>query len=402
MKEIEKIAKIPATGDDVSRRYRYQYLYTVLLAIKMYNKESEIKRLFCELAEDVLVVTSEKKFIGIQIKTMEQQGKLFGFNDESIVCSVIKFATHDQNFKNKFQKFVLVVNVDFKNNLDLQKLVDVVKSKEELTKKQEEFVEKITSQTKIEKTKILKILQKIEIHKGPGIDDIENKVIEHLYKLPDCESLLKWQTNDILQQLEKQVSEKSSKVVRDSIKDYLPFVKEGKRKQRQIELESKEITSNIVEQIINSINPIYLKSNTTSSLAIKQSNSEIMKKKMIVGGIHEMAIDSIQKLSYSAQVSFFEKYNETNGNSKEISKELDQLELILTNEASEAKTETQNDSSPYGNNMLTSIETRIKTINRDRPYDVFNIKYELLKGAIGILTGDCKIWFSNHTKEDLN
>lgn len=115
-----------------------------------------------------------------------------------------------------------------------------------------------------------------------------------------------------------------------------------------------------------------------------------------------MAIDSIQKLSYSAQVSFFEKYNETNGNSKEISKELDQLELILTNEASEAKTETQNDSSPYGNNMLTSIETRIKTINRDRPYDVFNIKYELLKGAIGILTGDCKIWFSNHTKEDLN
>lgn len=402
MKDIEKIAEIPATGDDVSRRYRYQYLYTVLLAIKMYNKESNVERLFCELAEDVLAVTSEKKFIGIQIKTMEQQGKLFGFNDESIIESITKFVTLDQNFKNKFQKFVLVVNVDFKNSADLQKLVESIKNKEKLTEKQEEFIEKINSLTKIEKSKIVKTLQKTEIQKGPGIDDIENKVIEHIYKLPDCSTLLKWQTDDILKQLEKQVSEKSSKVVRDSIKDYLPFVKEGKRKQRQIELESKEVTPDMVEQILNSINPIYLKSNIASSLAIKKPNSETMKKKMIAGGIHEMEIESIQKLSYSAQVSFFEKYNETNGDSKEISKELDHLELILTNEASEAKTETRSEREPYGNNMLRSIETRIRTILRERPHDVFNIKYELLKGAIGTLTGDCKIWFSNHTKEELN
>ncbi len=402
MKDIEKIAKIPSTGDDVSRRYRYQHLYTVLLAIKMYNKEIEIERLFCELAEDVLGVTTDKKFIGIQIKTMEQQGKLFDFNDESIVKSIVHFVTLDQDFKNKFQKFVLIVNVDFKNSADLQKLVESVKNKEDITKKHEEFIEKLCSQNNIKKSNILKTLEKIEINKGPGIDDIENKVIEHLYKLPNCSSLFKWQTNGILQQLEKQVSEKSSKVVRDSIKDYLPFVKEGKRKQRQIELESKEITPDIVEQIISSINPIYLKSSITSSLAIKKPNSEIMKKKMIAGGIHEMEIESIQKLSYSAQVSFFEKYNQTNGDSKEIAKELDHLELILINEASEAKTETQKEDSPYGNNMLRSIETRMRTILHDRPHDVFSIKYELLKGAIGILTGDCKIWFSNHTKEELN
>lgn len=401
MKEINEIAEIPATGDDVSRRYRYQHLYTVLLAIKMYSKDIDVEKLFCELAEDVLAVTPDKKFIGIQIKTMEQPGKLFSFNDASVVSSIEQFVTFDHNFKNKFQKFILVVNVDFKKNADLQGLVNSIK-KGKLERKHEEFLEKIYSKTSIAKSKIMKTLQKTEVQKGPGLDDIESNVKEHLHKLPDCSSLLKWQTDNILSQLEKQVSEKSSKTIRDSIKDYLAFVKEGKKKQRQIELESKEITSYMVEQIIKSINPIYLKSNVPSSLAIKKPNSETMKKKMIAGGIHQMEINSIQMLSYSAQVSFFERYNETNGNSKEITQELEHLELILTNEASEAKTETQNEHTQYGNNMLRSIEARLRTILRDRPQDVFHIRYELLKGAMGILTGDCKIWFSNHTKEELN
>lgn len=400
MEDLSKIAKIPATGDEVARRYRYQYLYTVLLAIKMYCKEVDFERLFCELAEDVLAVTPEKKFVGIQIKTMEQKGKLFEFNDKPITESVCKFVTLDHGCKNLFQKFVLVVNVDFKSNRDLQKIIDAVKEKN--TEKYDDFVTKIQSETQVEKSKILKTLQKIEIQKGPGIDDMESKVAEYVRKLPDCSSLLKWQTDNIFSQLEKIVSEKSSKVVRDSIKDYLPFVKDGKRKQRQIELESKEITPDVVEQIIKSINPIYLKSAVSSSLALNQWNSKIMEKKMVVGGIHQMEIEAIQRLSYSAQVSFFEKYNETNGNSKEISKELDHLETILTNEAAEAKSETQNEQSTYGNEMLKSIENRLRTIVRDRPYDVFHTRYELLKGAIGILTGDCKIWFSNHTRGELN
>ena len=46
MDEIEAIAKIPSTGDDVSRRFRYQYLYTVLLSIKMYTKNQKLKDCF--------------------------------------------------------------------------------------------------------------------------------------------------------------------------------------------------------------------------------------------------------------------------------------------------------------------------------------------------------------------
>ena len=85
-----------------------------------------------------------------KLKPRTNKGKLFALSDESVVSSVIKFGTLDQNFKNKFQKFVLVINVDFKDNSDLQKLVVAVTKKEELTKKQNEFVEKISTKTEIE------------------------------------------------------------------------------------------------------------------------------------------------------------------------------------------------------------------------------------------------------------
>ncbi|MGI0060997.1 MAG: hypothetical protein ACREBA_00930, partial [Nitrosotalea sp.] len=62
----------------------------------------------------------------------------------------------------------------------------------------------------------------------------------------------------------------------------------------------------------------------------------------------------------------------------------------------EAKTETKNNDKLYGDGMLNNIEKRIDGIAKMRPQDVFFIKYEILKGIIGILTGDCKVWFSEH------
>ncbi len=54
MDKLDEVARIPSTGDEVQRRYRYQYLYTALLAIRMYKKEIPYEELYCELAEDVL------------------------------------------------------------------------------------------------------------------------------------------------------------------------------------------------------------------------------------------------------------------------------------------------------------------------------------------------------------
>lgn len=404
MADLHDIVKIPATGDDVQRRYRYQFNYTILLAIQMYQKSIPYERLFCELAEDVLAVLPSKKFIGIQIKTTEQKGILFKISDDAVVNSLKHFIDLDKKFPDDFERFIFVTNTDFKKENDLQDLLNSICGKDpKLTKDQEDVIKKLMEKCKVDKPKVFSVLRKTIFQRGPSIDDIESKIIhEHLSKIPHCSSLTVPQHEFILKQLMQSVFEKSSKTIRNSIAQYVGFVKDGKKKQLQQELESKQIISDQIEQITKSVNTAYLKSTNPASFTLKEGSVELMKKKMLAGKIHEMEIDSMKDLSYSAQIHFIEEYNKRNGQSEEVNKQMDQLQTILTNEAAEAKTETKKDDVAYGAEMLRTIEKRLKNIVKNRSEDVFSVKYEILKGVIGILTSDCKIWFSNHTREELN
>lgn len=403
MVEIEDIAKIPATGDEVQRRYRYQYLYTILIAIQMYQKTISYEKLFCELAEDVLAVLPNKKFIGIQIKTAERKGAVFSFNDDAVVNSLKRFVELDKKFPNEFESFVFVSNVDFKKGKDLQDILNAIKDGKELEKEYEEFIQKLTKKCRADRAGIINTLCKTSCQKGPSIDDIESKIIhEHLSKISHCSGLTVPQLESILKQFVQIVFDKSSKSVKNSISQYVAFVKNGKKKQLKQELESKEITHEQIERISKNVDSIYLKSTNPTSLTLKAGSIELMKKKMAVGEIHDLEINSMKDLSYSAQVYFFEEYNKRNGQSEEVKKQIDQLQTLLTNEAAEARSETQQNDKAYGVEMLKSIEKRLKNIVMNRHQDVFYIKYEILKGIIGVLTSDCRVWFSNHTKEELN
>ena len=130
--------------------------------------------------------------------------------------------------------------------------------------------------------------------------------------------------------------------------------------------------------------------------------AEIIKKKMELGKINDTEIGSMKKLSIASQVHFFEEYNLKNGVTDEIKNQIDQLEMILLNEAAEARTETARDDGPYGTEMIKAIENRLATLSVNKQQDIFYKKYEILKGIIGMLVSDCQIWFSNNTQRDLN
>lgn len=64
-------------GPDIIERYRYQYSYTCLLAVKLHAGKSQYSLMFdeiiCEHHEDILGVTKDRKFVGIQIKSREKE-----------------------------------------------------------------------------------------------------------------------------------------------------------------------------------------------------------------------------------------------------------------------------------------------------------------------------------------
>ncbi len=404
MDELNEIAKVPATADEVQRRYRYQYNYTILLAIQMYQGSVPYEKLFCELAEDVMAVLPSKKFVGIQIKTKEQKGTLFSVNDDAVVDSLKHFVELDEQFPNVFEAFVFVSNTDFKKGSDLQELLSSVQNKNlTLTKEQNILIKKLMEKCNVVQSKIIDVLRKTTFQKGPSIDDIESKIIhEHLSKIPHCSGFTVPQHESVLKQLMQNTFDKSSKTIKNSIAQYVAFVKDGKKKQLQQELESKEFTRDLVEQITKSVNSAYLTSSISTPFTLKEGSMERMREKMVLGDIPEMEINSMKDLSYSAQVYFFEEYNKRNGQAEEVKKQMDHLQTLVTNQAAESQTDTRQDDKKYGTEMLRSIEGRLNDIIQRRHEDVFFIKYEILKGIVGILTSDCRVWFSNNTKEDLN
>ncbi len=203
---------------------------------------------------------------------------------------------------------------------------------------------------------MIEVLKKTSLQKGPGIDDIESKIIhEHLSKIEHCSSLTHSKLGSILSMFVFSIYKKSSKEIENSLTDYIAFVRDGKSKQQKIELESKVITTKMVDQITKSENPVYLVSADGSSLKLKEGSINLMEQKMAAGGIDIMEISSMKDLSLSAQNHFLEEYHRRNGESGEIKKEMDQIQTLLSNQAAEAKTETKSNDELYGDEMLKNI-----------------------------------------------
>jgi hypothetical protein len=84
--------KIPSNdkGDDVQQRFRYQHSYVTLIVVEMIRQNIDYEEIFCEQHEDALAVNTDKKFVGIQIKTRENAVP-FSLFDHVIKDSIKRF-----------------------------------------------------------------------------------------------------------------------------------------------------------------------------------------------------------------------------------------------------------------------------------------------------------------------
>jgi hypothetical protein len=70
------------TGDDVQRRFRYQYAFGVVLLIAAIRNKNDYSSLWCERHEDFLAETPNGDFDAFQVKT-RNTGAPWQVNDES-------------------------------------------------------------------------------------------------------------------------------------------------------------------------------------------------------------------------------------------------------------------------------------------------------------------------------
>jgi hypothetical protein len=83
-------------GDEVLRRFRYQFAYGVILLVGAATRRLEYRAIWCEQHEDYLAEDSNQNFDAYQIKTKKPELGAWELNDEAMWKSMARFVELDR------------------------------------------------------------------------------------------------------------------------------------------------------------------------------------------------------------------------------------------------------------------------------------------------------------------
>ncbi|MBN1118168.1 MAG: DUF4297 domain-containing protein [Bacteroidales bacterium] len=388
-------------GDDIQRRFRYQCTYAALLSLYMFEPDSEIKEVYCELHEDIMIKLKSGKFGGIQVKTRELHLGPFELNDPEIKKSIIRFIQHELQFKDKFEHYTISTNVGFSKdkNKCIETLINLAKKDriDELLKarsKSKVWIQSISRNAKCDDNVVISILKKLRLFKGiSSIDDIEIKFTKQLSDILHLGDETISSLNVISDFIILHHIKASSLSNLDKLSEYYILCIEPKEEEIKAIIKSKTITKEAIEEIVEKFKsePITLCVKDSTGLP-KSKESKILELKMDAGNISYDNIQLAKDNMYSFEcliTSWLYKYDQN-----EVEKRYNQVKLIINNESQEAFDETKSTES-FGTKMLINLRKRIKERHQREPNIFFNCKHEHLLGLVAILTEECKVWWSD-------
>ena len=100
-------------GDDTQHRFRYQAVCASRYILSLFDDEAGIEEVFCEQHEDILVKYSDGRFRGVQIKTKSEGSIPFKATDVVVTAAVKKFIEEEKQFPGHFVGFTLAANCGF-------------------------------------------------------------------------------------------------------------------------------------------------------------------------------------------------------------------------------------------------------------------------------------------------
>jgi hypothetical protein len=410
--KIESVNKSPLDvlsekdrGDETQRRYRYQHTVTAYYAFLMYMQKVPFIELLCEHHEDIIGVKESGKLCGIQVKTRQLSDGPFRLSDEAVKKSLCRFIESSKKYPGYFEKFIFISNCDYLRDATgdsiqtlLTNLKDIKYPDYKFTPKTlDNYICELEKKTKATREEIVKILKITDFDIMPGLNDIEPKIImETLSKIISCSDYTVERLQNILEKMIFTVYSASSKRSEEPIEDYISLLN-GDRIKNAIDsqVNSKRITKDMVENLIRSCtSKAYYLASKNSEISLNPNRKKIMEVKMNCGLIDPDAIEMIDDLRDKTEEYFLENYHKENGKSL-VKKDFLHIRGVVKNQAIEAKVESKSEKEAYGSKMLKNIEKRLARISEKRAKDVDNCPYEILKGMVGVLTGECEVQFSD-------
>lgn len=397
---------IPATGDpgdEISRRYRYQWTYAAIVCCMLLDDSLDVTEVFCEHHEDVLIKHTDATFTGIQVKTRESDQEIWKANDPAVLNSCARFAKLEAAFPDRFRAFQFLTNHTLHsagNGQDLCYVLGMIQAaaaKADIPKYVASFISKVAKDAECSNDLVFNTLSKTHASSYlPKLQDIEARLVSTLTSTWIDIGTKECSYGSVVRAARALVNEcgrASSLSHEDTLPAYLPVVSGPQEAELAARLAGKRIDKTRILDILNQgLNETALLDGCPGSWSVPGTEaSNLLLKKLDAGRFSAISCNSAKDLRDKADhlgIRWTKKYGRTSG-----LRRYNHIRSLVLSDAAKAFEVARSEDKQFGIQMLSELLARFEQRRQDGS-QLFDCTKDHLEGFAYILTSECKVDWS--------
>ncbi len=395
-------------GDETASRFRYQWVLSAIFCCSLLDQIEDVKEVFCEHHEDILLKHFNNLFTGIQVKTRASNQLLWKACDEDVVKSFARFVILDNQYPRQFQSFIFITNHPIQstsNGQDIAYLLRQIneeKNMDLLSKSVTKYIKIISKTAKIVDEIVFYTLKKVSIrHDVPKLQNATISLIDTIASVWEKANLISYEgTKRAAYHLIDACFHASSLASQDLLPSYITVSSNGVEREVQERISGKAFNKQRVSDVLleGLDETIPLSCNPMDFQNINSGSKELLRKKLTAGGFSAVSTIYAEDLRDTADYAgtrLIQKYGREQGLQKYY-----ELRLKVQGDAARAYEDEKKDKDPFGLNMLSTLRNNLKTrlLSGEQFY---GCSIEHLEGLAYTLTSQCKVlWSLNRPWED--
>lgn len=391
-------------GDEILARFRYQCCAAAINCVRLITEPNDVAAVFCENFEDILIELADGKFVGQQIKTRQLDLSPFKATDEVVRKALGRFCKLDALFPDKFCQFDFSTNhrfwIDAENERNLPWCLTDIKVRNTVkhlprTNPMRKLVDALCEHTQLNAEQVVGTLCKTTANaRTEPVDAIDFRVIAAVGECQTTAQLTFSQNAKIAEELIYKTSHASAKKIKGPTTDLYAAGTDFSEVLKCQILAGKRLSKQDVEAIIQSqmvtSEPLDLAG--LVPIGNLPTNLAVMIQKLDRGGLQAVRIEGIGDLVKSFEYLLIKWVNKYGGDVAE-----ERYKTLLTKvkyDCIEAQVAAETPDEPYAPQMYALLVERLKSRVADAHDELHGCSTEHLIGAAGMLTHQCKAWWS--------
>jgi hypothetical protein len=388
-------------GDDTQLRFRYQHGYGVILLCGAATGALPYMAVWCEHHEDLLGEKPNGQFDSFQVKTATPESGPWKMSNQNLRKSIGRFVELDRQFPGKFDAHSFVSNVQCydtnqanemgKSPIKFFRAVQVCVARDSLDLVYAKTLQDLAAKIECDRTMLFDTCKRVRIVKGPPLDGFETSIAhEHLPKIDGCATLTPAELDALRDELIQKVFNASSVAIDDPSKHWCCVLGNDhiNPRLRAKRLVAKDALQDALadRMLVFRFAPLGVALN----LGYGKRDLEILAKKLLKGGLVSQ-LDSMQSRTLSAEQHLLALVAQDADKASEV---ISQLKELVHGTCTDAEAIASANPDPWGLEMYRRVVTRLQNIADNQPNLVHHQLHECLMGVAGLLTEECKVWWS--------